>query len=350
MITRQRILLTLLSATVIGGLGTSVHALFAPYEQPPAASVQPVKPARTEPAPDPLTIEALRARSYPGGAIKTEQELPARGGCATSIVSYPSDGLNVKALMQVPRTTPPPGGYPVIILNHGYYAPGTYKTDTIHYGRYMNAYCGAGFLMLRPDYRGHGSSEGSPSNGNFSPDYTYDVLNLVSSLDSLPQANPERLGMVGHSMGGHVTMRVLAVSDRIKASVMMGGVVAGAGDILYNWTPNAPGLPGHLPPSIVQIRDAMVAEHGDPRENKGFWHDVSAINYLDGISGPVQIHHGTRDESVPYLFSQRLAEKLAELGKPHELFLYEGGDHYLSRPADSHLFFQRSIPFFKNNL
>lgn len=156
--------------------------------------------------------------------------------------------------------------------------------------------------------------------------------------------------MVGHSMGGHVTLRALAVSDQIKASVMVGGVVAGAGDILYNWIPNAPDLPGHLPPSILDIRDGLVAQYGDPRENRGFWHDISAINYLDGIPGPVQVHHGTRDESVPYLFSQKLAQKLTELGKPHELYIYEGADHYLSGEQYSRLFFERSIPFLRSHL
>ncbi len=333
----------------LGGAGYVLGSGLGAKNDTPRTKQPPAQQTR-KPAPDPLSIDAMRQRSYPGGQITIVKELKPRAGCATSIISYPSEGLTLYALMQRPSTPPPNGGYPIVFVNHGYYEPGTYRTDTVDYGNFMGAYCQAGFLVLRPDYRGHGLSEGALSNGNFAPDYTYDVMNLVGSLKTLPNANANRIGMAGHSMGAHVTLRAIAISDKIRASVMAGGVVASAGDILYNWNPNIPGGPGGLPPGIIPVRDELVASYGDPRENRGFWHDISAINYLEEVRGPVQIHHGTYDESVPVLFSQRLAEKLQSLGKPHELFIYEGGNHQFTLPEQRRLFLERSVSLFRDNL
>ena len=43
--------------------------------------------------------------------------------------------------------------------------------------------------------------------GEASPDYTIDVLNAVSSMQRYQDADPNRIGMWGHSMGGMATLR-----------------------------------------------------------------------------------------------------------------------------------------------
>ena len=85
--------------------------------------------------------------------------------------------------------------------------------------------------MFRPDYRGHDRSEGRAVGAYFSPAYTVDVLNAVASLKALDGADPERIGMWGHSMGGGITLRAMVVAGEIKAGVIWAGVVAPYSDL-----------------------------------------------------------------------------------------------------------------------
>ena len=107
-----------------------------------------------------------------------------------------------------------------------------------------------------------------------------------------------------------------------------------------------------MPPpwwATASARARLVQNYGEPKDNPEFWAEVSAINYVDVIVGPVQIHHGTADQSVPKEFSDSLNQALGSAGKDVEYFVYEGGDHNLSGDYRS-LFLSRSLEFFNENL
>ena len=68
----------------------------------------------------PLAITAMRAKTYPGSDLVIENTLSAGQGYNRYIVSYQSDGLKLFGLLTVPTSAKPAGGWPVILLNHGY--------------------------------------------------------------------------------------------------------------------------------------------------------------------------------------------------------------------------------------
>ena len=84
--------------------------------------------------------------------------------------------------------------------------------------------------------------------------------------------------------------------------------------------------------------------YGTPEENPRFWDPLSANSYLDEISGPVQLHHGTADPSVPVEFSQILYEQIEAVDGVAELYEYPGDNHNLSNYFT--LAMQRSLDFF----
>ena len=337
-----------LSATVLvlGALGVMSFAWFNnPHTSPAKPSPSSQVLSAQSPAGD-LAITAVQAHPLTPGRITVEQTLPARGGCPTSIVSYHSDGYTIYALMSTPPTPGPAGGYPVLILAHGYINPSQYQTAGTDYAGFISAYCNAGYLVLKPDYRGNGRSEGPASGGHFSAGYTYDVLNLAASLRSLPTADPGRIGLLGHSMGGHVVLRALVASHGlpIKAAVFASGVVGSLQDIAYYWPRY------EVPPDIPPIRDQIVQTYGSPAENPAFWHDASAVNYVSAIPCPVQINHGDADAVVPLAFSRHLDAALTAADKPHEFHIYPGGDHQYTDPAVRQQFLSNSINFLKAHL
>jgi len=76
----------------------------------------------------PLSIDALREREYPASDIVIEETLAPGSNYRRFITSYSSDGLKIYALLTIPNGTPPEGGWPAIVFNHGYIAPSEYKT------------------------------------------------------------------------------------------------------------------------------------------------------------------------------------------------------------------------------
>ena len=180
--------------------------------------------------------------------------------------------------------------------------------------------------MIKPDYRGHGESEGDSRGGYGQPDYTIDVLNALAAIKRHPDADPNRIGMYGHSMGGHITLRAMVTTGDIKAGVIWAGVVASYADLLNNW--RRP-IPATIPPQARRWREEFVAQHGTPDENPAFWDSISPIAFAAAVSGPIQLHHGTNDADVPTEFSDSLNQALLDAGREVEYFVYPGDNHNL---------------------
>jgi len=284
----------------------------------------------------------MRQQQYPGSDLVIEQTLEPGSNYNRYVASYLSDGLKINGLLTVPNGEKPATGWPVIIFNHGYIPPSQYRT-TERYVAYQDGFARNGYITFKSDYRGHGSSEGQPSGAYGSPDYTVDVLNALASLARFPDADPERMGMWGHSMGGSITLRSMVINPSIKAGVIWAGVVAPYSDLLSRWRrPNSP--TPVVPSSARRWRDNFVATYGSPEANPAFWDSISPNAYLGDVSGPIQIHHGSADTSVPIEFSETLARQLEEVKKPVELYTYKGDDHNLSKNFATAM--KRSVEFF----
>ena len=295
---------------------------------------------------NPLTIESLRNGQYPGSDIVIEQTLESNSNYNRYVASYKSEGLKIYALLTVPKTQKPQDGWPTVVFNHGYIQPSQYKT-TEKYVAYVDGFATNEFIVFKPDFRGHGTSEGEASGAYGSSAYTIDILNAVASLKKFDDANPNRIGMWGHSMGGHITLKSMVVSKDIKAAVIWAGVVGSYRDLLNNWRRTS-FSPPPLPSGARRWRQALIEKYGDPEQNPAFWDSISANSYLADIAGPLQLHHGTADNSVPVEFSKKLKEQMDSAGKEAELYLYQGDDHNLSGNFSTAM--QRSVVFFKKHL
>lgn len=293
-----------------------------------------------------LTIENLRNGSYPGSELIIEERLSPGSNYQRYIASYLSEGHKIFALLTIPNGTKPDTGWPVVLFNHGYIPPQEYRT-TERYTAYTDAFSRNGYILLRSDYRGHGNSEGQASGGYSSNAYTIDVLNAVASIKQHPDADPNRIGMWGHSMGGFITLRSMVVNKDIKAGVIWGGVIASYPDMLNNWrrsNSTPPPLPSPIASGARRWRQALVEVYGEPETNPQFWNSISANAFLSDISGPLQLHHGTADSSVPVAFSETLENEMQAADKPVQLYTYQGDDHDIT--ANFGLAIQRSVAFF----
>jgi hypothetical protein len=144
----------------------------------------------------PLAITAMRAKAYPGSEIVFEKTLSGGSSYNRYIVSYQSDGLKLFGLLTIPTGVKPIAGWPVILLNHGYIPPTDYSTDQ-SYARIVAPLTEAGYIVFKPDYRGHDNSPGIPHQIYVSPDYVTDSLNALASIKMYKDANPNAIGVWG---------------------------------------------------------------------------------------------------------------------------------------------------------
>ncbi len=294
-----------------------------------------------------LSIEKLRQGRYSGSDIVVEETLAPGSNYKRYIVSYKSEGLKIYALLTVPMANPPEGGFPAIVFNHGYIQPSQYRT-TEKYVAYTDVFSRNGYVLIRPDYRGHGNSEGTANGAYGSSAYTIDVLNAVQSVKKYPGVNGEKIGMWGHSMGGHITLRNMVIGGDVKAGVIWAGVVGSYPDLMNNWRRSVAFSPPPLPSGARRWRQVLTEKYGTPGQNPTFWDSISANSYLSDISGALQLHHGTGDSSVPFEFSKKLEEQMKAAGREVELYLYKDDDHNLS--SNFSLAAKRSVEFFDKYL
>ncbi|MGI8423773.1 MAG: alpha/beta hydrolase family protein [Chloroflexota bacterium] len=251
-------------------------------------------------------------------------------------VAYPSDGLRVTAFLNVPRGQ---GPFPVLLINHGYVPPPGYVAVASNYVKREGDFLAArGYLTAGSDFRGHGNSPGAATGTHLETAYVVDALNFLASLKTHPAADLSRVGVWGHSNGGSISERIAVVSRDVAATVIWAGVSSDAVDAwLYyrDW--------------IRRPERDLRAQYGHPDELPDFYARMGGRAYLSDVVGPVQIHHGTADASVPYHHATTLAQSLAAAGKPHELHTYPGAPHnFFGTTWD--LAISRSLAFFDQHV
>lgn len=292
-----------------------------------------ITPTPTPHPMEPFTIEGLRERDYPGGTINIRSVLTTTTTFTRYYIDYPSDDLTITAIMQIP---PGDGPFPVVVLNHGYIPQSRYWSgaDTWRAAEYLNAH---GYLTLASDFRTWGQS-GSGDNF-FRTGLLIDALNLVGSVASIPQADPNRIGMWGHSMGGGVATKAVTIDPRIKAAVLYAPVSGYDPEVIDRW---GAGI-------RRETDERLVAAYADAVYSPTFLERTSPINYLEFVTAPVQIHIGTADTSTPPEWSANLNEALTEASREVEYFVYQGQGHAFEGESWQ-LFMERVTDFFDRHL
>ncbi len=309
-----------------------------PSPQPPTPTPTPtviptatVTPTATL---NPLTIAGLAARAYGGGALQVDKTLQVTPAFTRTLISYPSDGLHIAGFMDTPAG---PGPFPVVIVLHGFIEPENYVL-TPYTAAYADALARAGYVVIHPNLRNFPPSDDGPD--LFRTGLAIDVMNLIALVKQqagqpgpLALAQPDALGLWGHSMGGGVALRVLTISPDVDAAVLASAVSGDDKanfDYLFRATHGAKGREEYTTP------DEIVQQ-------------IAPIEHLARVRAPVSIHHGRQDPGIPVRTSEALCQHLRALEKPVECYFYPNEAHIFGR-AGTELLMQRSIDFFDRYL
>ena len=297
-----------------------------------------------------LAITTLRARRYGGDGIKSTRVVLTIDAYKQVLIEYFSDGLKITGTMNVPRGI---GPFPVVILDHGYFKPAEYKAGD-GTSRAADAFARHGYLTLAPDYRCYAGSQCGAN--PLYVGYAIDVLNLLAQVSSLPDADPARVGIWGHSMGGGITLRVLAITNDIKVAALY-GALTGDDEVQYCWLQGCRVASVPTPESRFRqaIQDAQddallyfptpVASNDPLARLRDIFARSSPSRNLQYITTPLIIHHGEADDTVPIQWSVDLADALSARGKTAVLYTYPGQGHVFAGWSWQ-LFMTRTLAFF----
>jgi len=294
-----------------------------------------------------MTIPYLRNREYTSNLAPLQRH--ADNSSFTSyLTSYQSDSLKINALLTQPKGEKPNKGWPAIVFVHGYIPPNQYKT-TEKYVDYVNYLARSGFVVLKIDLRGHGSSDGEPVGGYYSSGYVIDTLNARSALQSADFIDKNNVGLWGHSMAGNITLRSLAAQPDIPAVAIWSGAGFTYTDLSeYRIQDNS----YQPPPSDTepqQKRRELFEKHGKFDPNSEFWKKVVPTNYLSDINGAIGLFHAENDDIVSVKYSQNLNSILENTSIDHQLRTYPSGGHNISGSSFGQAM-QDTIDFYKKHL
>ena len=222
-------------------------------------------------------------------------------------VFYRSGSLNIQAYLYQPAGA---GPFPVVIYNHGS-REGNERSSVpfLHIGKLLT---GAGYLVLVPERRGYGRSDGTTWWEEIGRDRgqrvvdrlqaeTDDVLAAIDFLRTLPSADTKRLGIMGWSLGGIITMFAVSRSSAFGAAVDQAG-----GALMWDSSP--------------QLRGALASA-------------------AEKTTTPVLLMVAQNDRTTASITT--LAEILKKRGVPHRMVIYEP----FSRPRGGGCFAPGHIVF-----
>jgi dipeptidyl aminopeptidase/acylaminoacyl peptidase len=210
--------------------------------------------------------------------------------------------------------------YPLIVAIHG----GPASADVLNFngGYGSQVYAGAGYVVLRPNYRGstnYGEAHKTGIVGNYFPPGFDDIMSGVDHLIAQGIADPERMGALGWSAGGHWSNWILTHTDRFQA------ISSGAGT--SNW------ISMYAQSDVQRNRQFYLGNNLPYDDFEAYWNQ-SPLKYIKNAKTPTMIHVVEGDPRVPSPQSVELHMALKKVGVPTELFMYPGDTHGIPDPRN----------------
>ena len=180
-----------------------------------------------------------------------------------------------------------------------------------------------GFVTLTPDL--FSLHEFGPEGRVDHPLVLGDLAGALAFLKRLPQADRNRVGVVGFSFGGRLSVLAAALHPEIRAAVNYYGV-------------------------------ASYQELGNREVGGRALRSVPLTERVSAIRAAVLIQHGEADRTNPVEQGRLLHAALTRAGKRSLLYTYPGADHVFNFPGSRHhaeaarLSWERTLTFFREHL
>jgi len=231
-----------------------------------------------------------------------------------------SDGRSVAGVLVKPVGYRQGQRYPLIVAIHG--GPAGADILSFNGGYGAQAYAGAGYVVLQPNYRGS-TNYGEKHKTDIVGDYFRlgydDIMTGVNHLIAQGLVDSTKMGVLGWSAGGHWSNWILTHTNRFKA------ISSGAGTT--NW------ISMYAESDMQRVRQFYLGDKL-PYDNFDAYWNQSPIKYIKNAKTPTMIHVVHDDPRVPRQQSEELYMALRQLGVPTEFYVYPGASHGIPDPRN----------------
>ena len=146
-----------------------------------------------------------------------------------------------------------------------------------------------------------------------------DVVYNKKYLQSLDWVDDEKIGVMGGSYGGYLTMAAMAFTDEFKVGVNIFGVT--------NWVRTLKSIP----PYWESFRKSLYDELGDPETDEERLYNISPVFFGHQVKSPVLVVQGANDPRVLQVESDEMVEAIRSAGTYVDYLLFDDEGHGFSK-------------------
>jgi dipeptidyl aminopeptidase/acylaminoacyl peptidase len=238
------------------------------------------------------------------------------------------DGTTVSGYLYKPLDYTPGKKVPTLLRPHGgpvwaYYA---------EFQAAIQIFTAHGYAVLLPNPRGSSGYGQRYCQAIFADWGNKDYQDDIAMVDYAVEqgfADPDKLGVGGHSYGAISTDFIIAQTARFK------GAISDAGEAL-NVT-----LYGH-----DQYQKDFETELGPPWENQALWDKLSPFYRVAKITTPTLFMGGNIDWNVPIIGGEQMYQAMKSLGRETELVVYPDEYHEFKFPSHIKDRLERQLAWF----
>ncbi|MEM7368613.1 MAG: alpha/beta fold hydrolase [Bacteroidota bacterium] len=244
-------------------------------------------------------------------------DMDAEALVSAEVVRYPSfDGLEIPAIYYKPHSASPSHKVPALVWVHG--GPG--GQSRVGYFSLIQYLVNHGYAILAVNNRGssgYGKTFFKMDNRKHGEDDLQDCVWGKKWLAEQAYIDPDRIGIIGGSYGGYMTMAALTFEpDEFELGVNIFGVT--------NWLRTLKSIP----PFWEAMRKALYDEMGDPNTADSVrLYNISPLFHAHQVTRPTMVLQGANDPRVLQIESDEIVEAVKKNGVPVEYIVFPDEGH-----------------------
>lgn len=233
------------------------------------------------------------------------------------VIRYKSfDGVEIPAIYYLPHQASKDNKVPAMVWVHG--GPGGQSRQG--FNSFIQYMVNHGYAVLAVNNRGssgYGKTFYQMDDLNHGEKDLQDCVEGKNWLASQPEIDGDKIGIIGGSYGGYMTMAALTYApEEFDVGVNLFGVT--------NWIRTLKSIP----PYWESMRKSLYLELGDPfTEDSVRLKRISPLFHTDKVTKPLIVLQGAQDPRVLQVESDEIVAGVRKNGVPVEYVLFEDEGH-----------------------
>ncbi|HNR92024.1 MAG TPA: S9 family peptidase, partial [Dokdonella sp.] len=257
----------------------------------------------------------------------------------SSVVRFRSfDGLEIPNILWKPHQATATAKVPALVLVHG--GPGGQTTRA--YNVLAQYLANRGYVVLGINNRGssgYGKTFFAADDRKHGREPLWDCVEAKKYLQTLDYVDADRIGIMGGSYGGYMTLAALAFQpDEFKVGVDIFGV--------SNWLRTLESIP----PYWESMREALYQEIGNPATERDMLIEISPVFHADRITRPLMVLQGKNDPRVILAESDDIVAAVEKNGVPVEYVVFDDEGHGFTKKKNQIEGYGRMLAFLDAHL